>query len=166
MIKYIKRKQEYLFKSNINIFIFMVYEFFVYLLTRIILDISEKEFYKYSIIFLAVFLTYVGLCIFINQFYFLENEIEIFYFFRIKNRKKKLMYEDVQKVKYYHTLTRFGHPTIQLLLLNKSNNFSRPSNSFILHSFKKRKSLLIYLLNKGLIVENHSLYKDEEDILL
>ena len=144
-----------LFIYSLGIFLFCV------ILTAYFTSVlSEVVIYASTFMF-----CYIALYFHVNSYYFYEDRIEVRYFFRIINSVIIHNIEEISTVKYIHHAHKNSFPTIQLTYAREGMRTVRPSNSFVVYHFKKRKAILKFLDSKGIPIEIISDFEKDEKIL-
>lgn len=156
---------KYLFKSDINIAISILFCILVYFIFKFIWVFGENNIYKYLIFILSPLLFYFSLYWWANRCYFYDEWLEIKYFFRFKRRIIKFNYEEVSNIRYLCTDSGFIQPTLTIKILKNELTKKNKSFSFPLRSYSKRRDILRFLASKGLSIEIQSVHEKDQDIL-
>lgn len=124
-------------------------------------------FSKIICFFILLITIYIYSVFWANIYYFYEEKLLIYYPTRIfMKRKKYYPYILVSNVKYINKDSKASSPTISIELhKNIEKKMYYPENSFTVHSFKKRKAILIFLRNKGISIVIESQLDKDRSIL-
>jgi hypothetical protein len=101
----------------------------------------------------------------INICYILDDSIVIVYYFRLRKNKVKIAHDNISLIKFFHQSARFSYPYIQFEINHKKVKLDMPSNSFPIHSFKKRRTILRFFESKGIAIEIISDFEKDWTIL-
>ena len=112
-----------------------------------------------------IILSYLLLANLVSCLYLYDDKLEVVYIFRFFKRKIRLNYSDITSVKCNHKAHKNSFPGIQLYIKNRIIKFEFPSNSFPIHSFKKRKEILKLLDSKGIPIIIDSDFEKDYNIL-
>jgi len=126
--------------------------------------LSTNNIYNWVIGLSLPFSSYMILSLFINRWYFLEDYIEVRYFFKPYNKTKRIYYSDIIEVKYQSNIPK-REPRIDIITNKKSNNSINTPKSCVIRKFKDRKDILILLHNKGIPIKIGTVEKKDKEIV-
>lgn len=150
-------KQRHLYKTDLNLGVFLIFLFFVWLLYRILLLYFHAN--SNIIIIFSFALIYIGLCLWINVCNFYDDYIEITYLFRTRNRKIRYNNDNIVNVEYYNNISKYSQPTIRLYIKKESEK--EKTYEFPLRFYKKRRAILRHLKSKGIPIEIDSVLEKD-----
>jgi hypothetical protein len=154
-----------LFKSGFNVAVSILFCFIVYFTFDYIVSLSENIIIKYVIYLFSPLLLYFALYNWVNRCYFYEEYIEIKYFFRFRRRIIRYNYDEITKIKYVCTDSRYSQPTLTIEMLKIESSNKTISFSFPVKWYKNRKKILRFLATKGLSIEINSVKEKDLNIL-
>jgi hypothetical protein len=152
-------------KSQINGSSFFISLYVYGILTYLLWNILDSDIIKDVILIITPFFLYLSLVLWVNCYYFLDDEIKVVYFFRLKKSIKHIAYPKIIEALYIHTA---GTKQPMIILIYSGHSYSKlfkPSNSFTHRSFDKRKELLLYMKSKGVRIVVNSIFKEDDTIL-
>ncbi len=116
----------------------------------------------YTFLVIAIYISFSEL---INTCYILEDSILIVYYFRFRKRKICIKNLNITQIKFINQAVLSGYPNIQFEINHKKIKMEMPSNSFPIHSFKKRRNILRFFESKGIPIEIISDFEKDWTIL-
>ncbi|MHC1775089.1 MAG: hypothetical protein AB9834_06690 [Lentimicrobium sp.] len=142
-----------IYKTGINLYHFFLEMFLAYILLGILRIFVGSELIMDSIYIVLGVAFYFLLSELVNICFILDDSIVIVYYFRLRNNKVRIAHDNITLIKFFNQSARFSYSYIQCEISHKKVKLDMPSNSFPIHSFKKRRTKLRFFENKGIPIE-------------
>lgn len=154
-----------IYKTGINLYHFFLAIFLEYILFGILQNFIDTGFIMNCLYIVLGVAFYFLLSELINICYILDDSIVIVYYFRFRKKKIRIAHDNISLIKFFHQSARFSYPYVQFVINHKKVKVDMPSNSFPIHSFKKRRTILRFFESKGIPIEIISDFEKDWTIL-